>query len=137
MPNTRYRRGQHYAADMAVYSRQMAGDNSRELSRLKRNLIRALQEDVTEKQRTALLLYYAEGYNMREIGEKLGVDKSTISRTIKRGAAAPALPALRGGGLPAQYAIKQKHGRFRGRVFHSMGPKVSKGKMEKNALPST
>ena len=66
-------------------SRQMAGDNSRELSRLKRNLIRALQEDVTEKQRTALLLYYAEGYNMREIGEKLGVDKSTISRTIKRG----------------------------------------------------
>ena len=70
MPNTRYRRGRHYAADMAVYSRQMAGDNSRELSRLKRNLIRAL---------------YAEGYNMREIGEKLGVDKSTISRTIKRG----------------------------------------------------
>ena len=43
MPNTRYRRGRHYAADMAVYSRQMAGDNSRELSRLKRNLIRALQ----------------------------------------------------------------------------------------------
>lgn len=85
MPNTRYRRGRHYAADMAVYSRQMAGDNSRELSRLKRNLIRALQEDVTEKQRTVLLLYYAEGYNMREIGEKLGVDKSTISRTIKRG----------------------------------------------------
>ncbi len=74
MPNTRYRRGRHYAADMAVYSRQMAGDNSRELSRLKRNLIRALQEDVTEKQRTALLLYYAEGYNMREIGEKLGVE---------------------------------------------------------------
>ena len=73
MPNTRYRRGRHYAADMAVYSRQMAGDNSRELSRLKRNLIRALQEDVTEKQRTVLLLYYAEGY------------KSTISRTIKRG----------------------------------------------------
>lgn len=70
---------------MAVYSRQMAGDNSRELSRLKRNLIRALQEDVTEKQRTVLLLYYAEGYNMREIGEQLGVDKSTISRTIKRG----------------------------------------------------
>ena len=49
MPNTRYRRGRHYAADMAVYTRQMAGDNSREISRLKRNLIRALQEDVTEK----------------------------------------------------------------------------------------
>src|SRR5699024_6185416 len=85
MPNTRYRKGKLYAADMAMYSRQMAADNSREISRLKRNLIRALREDVTAKQRQALLLYYAEGKNMREIGESLGVDKSTISRTIKRG----------------------------------------------------
>lgn len=85
MPNTRYRRGGIYAADMAVYTRQMSPDNSRELSRLKRNLIQALQEDVTPKQRQALLMYYAEGLNMREIGERLGVDKSTISRTIKRG----------------------------------------------------
>ena len=85
MPNTRYRKGKYYAAEMAMYSRQMAADNSQEISRLKRNLIRALKEDITEKQRTVLLLYYAEGYNMREIGEQLGVDKSTISRTIKRG----------------------------------------------------
>ena len=85
MPNTRYRRGKVYAADMAVYTRQMAADNSQEVSRLKRNLIRALKEHVTAKQRQVLLLYYAEGLNMREIGEQLGVDKSTISRTIKRG----------------------------------------------------
>ena len=32
-----------------------------------------------------MLLYYAEGKNMREISESLGVDKSTVSRTIKRG----------------------------------------------------
>ena len=85
MPNTRYRRGKVYAADMAVYTRQMAADNSQEVSRLKRNLIRALKEDVTAKQRPVLLLYYAEGLNMREIGEQLGVDNSTMSRTIKRG----------------------------------------------------
>lgn len=87
MPSTRYRRGKQYAADMAVYSRQISetNTNSTELSRLKRNLIRALREDVTARQRQALLLYYAEGLNMREIGERLGVDKSTVSRTIKRG----------------------------------------------------
>lgn len=85
MSNTRYKRGGKYAADMAVYARQMSADNSREISRLKRNLIQALREDITPKQRQALLLYYAEGLNMREIGERLGVDKSTISRTIKRG----------------------------------------------------
>ena len=85
MPNTRYRRGGVYAADMAVYARQMSSDNSKEISRLKRNLIRALQEDVTPRQRQTLLLYYSDGLNMREIGERLGVDKSTVSRTIKRG----------------------------------------------------
>ena len=85
MPSTRYRRGKIYAADMAVYTRQMAQDNSAELSRLKRNLIRCLREDITERQRTMLTMYYAQGLNMREIGERLGVDKSTVSRTIKRG----------------------------------------------------
>ena len=70
---------------MAVYARQMSADNSKEISRLKRNLIRALQEDVTPRQRQTLLLYYSDGLNMREIGERLGVDKSTVSRTIKRG----------------------------------------------------
>ena len=31
MPNTRYRRGKLYAADMALYSMQMASDNSKEI----------------------------------------------------------------------------------------------------------
>ena len=87
MSNTRYRRGQAYAADMAVYSRVMADDNSQQMARLKRNLARALREDVTARQRQFLLLYYGERLNMRQIGEKLGVDKSTVSRTIKRGEA--------------------------------------------------
>lgn len=85
MPNTRYKRGKTYAADMAVYARQMAQDNSEEVGRLKRNLLRCLREDVTTRQREVLSLYYAQGLNMREIGEQLGIDKSTVSRTIKRG----------------------------------------------------
>ena len=70
---------------MALYARQISADNSTELSRLKRNLITALREDITARQRQVLLMYYAQGLNMREISEELGVDKSTISRTIKRG----------------------------------------------------
>lgn len=72
---------------MAVYAREMAPDNSEQLGRLKRNLVLALQEDVTPRQRQLLLLYYRDGLNMREIGEKLHIDKSTVSRTIKRGEA--------------------------------------------------
>ena len=85
MRNTRYKRGDPYAADMAEYMRQIARDNSGEISRLKRNLIRALREDITPRQRETLLLYYAEGLNMRQIGERLGIDRSTVSRTILRG----------------------------------------------------
>ena len=85
MPDTRYRKGGAYAADMAVYARAMASDNSAQMSRVKRNLLRALREDVTPRQREMLLLYYGELLNMRQIGTRLGVDKSTVSRTIKRG----------------------------------------------------
>lgn len=67
MANTRYRRGGAYAADMAVYARAMAADNSAQLSRVKRNLVRALREDVTPRQREVLLLYYAEQLNTRQI----------------------------------------------------------------------
>ncbi len=74
-------------AESEALARAMAADNSAQLSRVKRNLVRALREDVTPRQREGLLLYYAEQLNTRQIGEKLGVDKSTVARTIKRGEA--------------------------------------------------
>ena len=85
MPNTRYRRGSLNAADMAVYSLQISQDNSQEVSQLKKNLIRAIQQDVTPRQRQLLLLYYGQGMNTREIGELLGLHPSSVSRTIQRG----------------------------------------------------
>lgn len=85
MPDIRYRRGSLYAADMAAYSRLMAEDNSRELRTVRNNLAQALREEVTARQRKILLMYYAEGLNMKQIGDCLGVDRSTVSRTIKRG----------------------------------------------------
>ena len=87
MAGTRYRRGGIYAADMARYARMISEENTNteELDRVKIALWRALHEDITEKQRRYLLLYYAEGMKMSEIGAQMGVDKSTVSRTIKRG----------------------------------------------------
>ena len=87
MSDTRYRRGRAYAAYMAVYSRAMSEENtnSAEINRLKHNLVRALRNDVTPRQREVLSLYYAKGLNMRQIGTLLGIDKSTVSRTVKRG----------------------------------------------------
>ena len=76
MGGARYRRGGIYAADMARYAYLLSEENTntQEMDRVKLALWRALHEDITEKQRQYLLLYYGEG-----------MDKSTVSRTIKRG----------------------------------------------------
>lgn len=84
MRSTSYDKVAHLA-DLAEYSRLMSTDNSLQLGRLKRNLAHALRQDVTPKQREYLLLYYGEGLNLREISELVGVNKSTVSRTMKRG----------------------------------------------------
>ena len=47
MSGTRYRRGRDFAADMAVYVRDMAESNSEQMGRLRRNVMLALREDVT------------------------------------------------------------------------------------------
>ena len=85
MPGTRYRRGRLYAADMAVYARLMAEDNGEQIETLKANLARALREEVTARQRQVLFLYYEQGLTMKEIAALLGIDRSTVSRTMKRG----------------------------------------------------
>ena len=37
------------------------------------------------RQRQVLFLYYNENYTMAEIGAQLGVDRTPVSRTLKRG----------------------------------------------------
>lgn len=87
MSGARYRRGGLYAADMAHYARLLSEENTNEdeMSRLKVALWRALHEDISEKQRKYLLLYYGEGLNTVQIAAQEGVDKSTVARTIRRG----------------------------------------------------
>ena len=75
------------SGDMAAYMRMLSeqDNNTHEMDRLKRRLRRAICEDVTETQRRYLMMYYGERVNMVEISRRMGVHKSTVSRTIKRG----------------------------------------------------
>jgi RNA polymerase sigma factor (sigma-70 family) len=84
--NTKYQGGSEYAVSMKAYMDQLSemNTNSAELTRLKRNLLMALEEDVTPRQREVLMLYYSQQKTMQEIGEILGVNKSTVCRTLKR-----------------------------------------------------
>lgn len=86
MATTHYKRWRQ-GADLAVYSRLMARDNTQQVHQLCTQLAQALREEVTQRQRQVLFLYYEEGLTMQEIGTQLGVDRSTVSRTLKRGEA--------------------------------------------------
>ena len=71
--------------DMARFAQLMAADNQARLAEIQACLAQALREEVTDRQRQVLFLYYCQGLNMRQIAEALGVERSTVSRTLKRG----------------------------------------------------
>lgn len=52
-------------------------------SRLKRIMLRAVEQELTSRQQQVVRLYYFDNYNMCEIAALLGVNKSTVSRIIK------------------------------------------------------
>ena len=71
--------------DLSVYTQLMADDNRDQMNRLKRNLTHALRQDITQRQREYMMLYYGRGMSMEAIAKEVGVNKSTVSRTLKRG----------------------------------------------------
>lgn len=72
-------------ADLRVYADMMADDNREQMGRLKRNLTHALRQDITPRQREYMMLYYGKCMSMDAIAKEMGVNKSTVSRTLRRG----------------------------------------------------
>ena len=77
-------RASEWIGDMTVWLRENAEDNSEQLSRLRRNLRRAREAELTDRQREILALYYDKGMRMTEIAKALGINRSTVSRAIRR-----------------------------------------------------
>lgn len=48
-------------------------------------LRKVIEEELTERQREMITLYYFHKVNIPQIAERLGVNRSTVSRTISRG----------------------------------------------------
>ena len=94
--------------DLAVYTELIADDNKDQINRLKRNLTRALRQDITAKQRQYMMLYYGqnmsmeaiakleprqqrlirqvyfEGRTFTSIAQEKGVDRTAVSKATKR-----------------------------------------------------
>ena len=69
---------------MAAWLRANAQDNDGELLRLKRNLRLARQEALTARQRQLLRMNFEQNKTVTEIAQELGVNKSTVSRSLHR-----------------------------------------------------
>lgn len=89
MGRTRYNapfdtRASEWIGDLTVWTRQNAGDNSERLERLRRNLRRAREQELTPRQSQMLELYYDQGMSIPQIAGELGLNRSSVSRTLRR-----------------------------------------------------
>lgn len=78
-------RDNEFMGDLAAWERENGEDNSEQLERLRRNLRRVRSAELTGRQAEMIHLYYDLGLSMPQIAARLGITKSTVSRTLARG----------------------------------------------------
>ena len=77
-------RSSEWIGDLTVWKQQNAPDNAEQLDRLRRNLRQARDWELTPRQQQILALYYDRGLTMSQIARRLGVNRSTVCRTLHR-----------------------------------------------------
>lgn len=58
--------------------------NADELRFIKKNLRMCIEEDLSPRQKEVLVMHYYQGLSVTSIVDHIGVNKSTVSRTLKR-----------------------------------------------------
>ena len=74
----------NWAGDFPAWLREHAGTNDEQIERLRRNLQQVREQELTLRQQQVVTLYYDRKMNVPQIARELGVNQSTISRTIRR-----------------------------------------------------
>ena len=73
-----------WIGDLPAWLMEHSETNDEQMERLRRNLKRVRERELTARQRQVLALYYDRKMNIPQIAGELGVNRSTISRTIRR-----------------------------------------------------
>ena len=71
-------------ASLCLWRQEESGDNRERIRRLLSNLPLAVQQELTPRQREILRLRFTGGMSVTAIAEKLGLNKSTVSRSMAR-----------------------------------------------------
>ncbi len=83
MKRISYDRAEVYIGDKTTMVEPLCETENRSIDN---SIIRSLLDDnLTNKQKCYIMLYYRDGLTMEEIAARFGVAKSTVSRTIFRG----------------------------------------------------
>ena len=67
-----------------AWNRETGGDNSEQMERLRQNLRRACEAELTPRQKRVVYLYFEQDLRVSEIARREGVHKSSVSRTLRR-----------------------------------------------------
>ncbi len=80
-----HRRNNEFLGDLAAWERETGEDNSDQMARLRRNMRRVREQELTPRQQEMIHLYYDLGMSIPRIAQEKGLNKSTVSRTLARG----------------------------------------------------
>ena len=70
--------------DLAAWRQEMASDNADHLRRVKNGLRVARREELTPRQKEVVYLYFDRHMTVSAIARFLGLNRSTVSRTLRR-----------------------------------------------------
>ena len=79
------RRSNEIWDSLAAWEAENGEDNSDQIARLRRNMRKVRQQELTPRQEEMLHLYYDLGLSIPQIASEKGLNKSTVSRTLARG----------------------------------------------------
>ncbi len=78
-------RASEWIGDMAVWHQKNDPDNSEQRERMFRNLHKVIRDELTPRQKQMVEMYFFQHKNIPAIAKELGVNRSTVSRTLNRG----------------------------------------------------
>ncbi|WP_429079133.1 sigma-70 family RNA polymerase sigma factor [Brassicibacter mesophilus] len=68
-----------------MYLNVASSTNFAQIQKMKKTMYKVIGEDLTERQREFIVMYYLEDKTMQQIADELRVTKENVSITIKRG----------------------------------------------------
>ena len=81
----RCRRDRSFVNEMRICTIHMHNGDEIGLTPRQQILVRALNHLTTPRQQLCLYLYYGRQLSQQDIADELGIDESTVSRTIAKG----------------------------------------------------